>query len=389
MIEQFSRQPQLRRRDAGTQVDGSDLCLADIFAGSQGGDDAIDLPDVMQFRSPLADSIIQPGFQRMLGRQGVHPGREEQVQLLHGEFVEDRFHNVRYGGLVQLQTVDGYAVHLVPGSDVLGDSLSTVSGGVHGVQQYDEGFSQFLQFPDDPFLRFQVVLPRNVGHGAVSGDDDADGRMFCDDLSGADLRRFGHGDLVVEPRRRNHTRRVVLILADGSLYHIPHTVDEPDGKSRAALQLDLGGFLRDEFWLCRHNGPARTALWKFVTGPLPAVDVVNIGDHLGLHEPLDESGFSGPHRAHHADVDISRGTGGDILIDTGIHSNLHAPDGACSDLAAPRMEAAFSGHRLDLLYVPRWQSMTARLSLAKCTKANGFFLRDSFLFRLYSDNLAW
>ena len=182
--------------------------------------------------------------------------------------------------------------------------------------------------------------------------------MFCDDLSGADLRRFGHGDLVVEPRRRNHTRRVVLILADGSLYHIPHTVDEPDGKSRAALQLDLGGFLRDEFWLCRHNGPARTALWKFVTGPLPAVDVVNIGDHLGLHEPLDESGFSGPHRAHHADVDISRGTGGDILIDTGIHSNLHAPNSAYSDLQ-PLAHGGCRHHSRLPFSVAEWASFFA------------------------------
>ena len=109
--------------------------------------------------------------------------------------------------------------------------------------------------------------------------------------------------------------------------------------------------------------------------------------HRGRH--LHRRGRAGADRPHHTDVDIPRRAGGDILVDTGIHSNLHAPDGACSDLAAPRTEAAFSGHRLDLLYVPRWQSMTARLSLAKCTKANGFFLRDSFLFRLYSDNLAW
>ena len=39
-----------------------------------------------------------------------------------------------------------------------------------------------------------------------------------------------------------------------------------------------------------------------------------------IHEPLDEGGLPGAHGAHHADVDIPSGAGGDILIDTGIHS---------------------------------------------------------------------
>ena len=325
----------------------------------------------------------------MLGWQGVHPGRQEQIQLLHREFIENRFHNVRYGGLVQFQTVDRNAVYLIPGGNILGDGLGPVTAGIHGVQQHDKRLPQFLQLPDDPFLRLQIVLPGDVGHAAVGGDDDTDGGVLRNNLPGADLRCLGHGDLMVVPGSRDHAGRVILVLADGALHHIAYAVDEPHGEGRASLQLNLGRLLRDKFRLRRHDGPSGAALGQFIPGPFPTVDIFDIRNDLRLHEPLDESGFAGPHWPHDTDVDIPRRAGGNVLIDTGIHSNLHAPDGACSDLAAPRTEAAFSGHRLDLLYVPRWQSMTARLSLAKCTKANGFFLRDSFLFRLYSDNLAW
>ena len=291
-----------------------------MLALPQGGDDALHLPDVAELGGVLTDGVIQARFDRMVRRQGIHPGGQEQVQLLHGELVEHRLQDGGHGVLVQLQAVDGHAVHLIPGGDVLGDGLGPVAPGVCGVQQDDEGLPQLLQLPDHPLLRFQVVLPGDVGDGAVGSDDNADGGVLGDHLPGADLRRLGHGDLMVVPGGGDHPGGVVLHLADGALHHVSHTVDQPHGKARPVRQLDLGSLLRDELGLGGHDGPARAALGQLIPGPLLAVDVVDVGDHLGLHEPLDEGGLPGAHGAHHADVDIPSGAGGDILIDTGIHS---------------------------------------------------------------------
>ena len=51
-----------------------------------------------------------------------------------------------------------------------------------------------------------------------------------------------------------------------------------------------------------------------------AVHVVDIGNDLRLHEPLDKGGFARPHRPYHTDIDVARSAGGNILIDRGIHS---------------------------------------------------------------------
>ena len=63
----------------------------------------------------LTDGVIQARFDRMVRRQGIHPGGQEQVQLLHGELVEHRLQDGGHGVLVQLQAVDGHAVHLILG----------------------------------------------------------------------------------------------------------------------------------------------------------------------------------------------------------------------------------------------------------------------------------
>ena len=291
-----------------------------MLALPKGGDNALHLPDVAELGGVLADGVVQPRLDGVVRRQGVHPGGQEQVQLLHGELVEHRLQNRGHRVLIQFQAVDGHAVHLVPGGDVLGDGLSPAVLGIGGIQQDDEGLPQLLQLPDHPLLRLQVVLPGDIRDGAVGGDDDADGGVLGDHLSGADLRRLGHGDLVVVPGSGDHPGGVVLHLSDGALHHVAHAVDQPHGKARPVRQLDLGGLLRDELGFGGHDGPAGAALGQLIPGPFLSVDVVDVGDHLGLHEPLDEGGLPGAHGAHHADVDIPSGAGGDILIDTGIHS---------------------------------------------------------------------
>ena len=256
----------------------------------------------------------------MLSRQGVHPRRQENVQLPHGELVQHRLQDLPYIFLLQPQAVHRHALHLIPAGDVPGQGQSPVRFGVLAVQQDDKRLSQLLQFPDHPLLRFQIILSGNVGNAAVCGDDDANGGMLRDDLPGADLRRLRHGDRMIVPRRCDHPGLIILRLAQGPPDHVAHTVDKPDGKGRAPLQLDLGRLLRHELRFRRHHRAAGAALGQLISGPLPAVHIVNIGNDLCLHEPLDKGGFPCPHRPYHTDIDVARSAGGNILIDRGIHS---------------------------------------------------------------------
>lgn len=79
-------------------------------------------------------------------------------------------------------------------------------------------------------------------------------------------------------------------------------------------QLDLGSLLRDELGLGGHDGPARAALGQLIPGPLPAVDVFDVGDDLGLHEALDEGGLARPNRTHHTKIYISVRAESDVLV---------------------------------------------------------------------------
>ena len=307
---------------------------------------------MLKLGGSLAHRVVEAGFDGVIRRQGVHPRGQEQVQLLHGELVEDGPQDIRHVLLPQVQAVYRDAVHLIAAADIPGNGLRPVAFGVHGVQQDDEGLSQLLELPDHPLLCLQVVLPGNVGDGAVGGDDNPDGGVLRDHLPGADLRRLRHGNLMIVPGSGHHPGCVVLKLADGPPYHVAYAVDEPHGEGRAVGQLHLGRLLRDELGLRRHDGPAGTALGQLIPGPLLAVYIFNVGNYLGFHEALDEGGLAGPHRAHHADVDIPRRAGGDILIDGRIHS----------------IPSFFRSIFMFPIYARPAESMTARLVLEKTHK---------------------
>ena len=124
----------------------------------------------------------------------------------------------------------------------------------------------------------------------------------------------------VEPGGCDHSGCVVLKLADCPPDHITDAVNQPNGEGAAIRQLDLRRLLGDKFGLRRHDSTPGAALGQFISGPFFSIDIFDVGNHLGLHKALDKGGFSGTHRPHHADVDIPRRAGGNILIDRGIHS---------------------------------------------------------------------
>lgn len=132
--------------------------------------------------------------------------------------------------------------------------------------------------------------------------------------------RLCHGDGMIVPRRCDHPGLIILRLAQGPPDHVAHTVNKPDRKGRAPLQLDLGRLLRHELRFRRHHRAGRSRSGAALSARSRPVHLVNIGNDLCLHEPLDKGGFPCPHRPYHTDIDVARGAGGNILIDRGIHS---------------------------------------------------------------------
>ena len=90
-VKQFTRQQKRCGGHSGSQVDGGDLCLTDVGTAAKGGNDPLYLPDMAQVSGALTDRFVQFRLNGMIVRQSVYPGRQEQVQLLHGKFVQNRF----------------------------------------------------------------------------------------------------------------------------------------------------------------------------------------------------------------------------------------------------------------------------------------------------------
>ena len=247
--------------------------------------------------------------------QSIHPGGQEQVQLLQRELIQHAFQQLADLLPAQLQAVHGDTCHVISLGNVRPDGLGPVRGGLGGVEHHHKGLAQLLQLLNRPLLRLLIVLPGDVGDGAVCGHHHADGGVLGDDLPGPHLRRLGHGDLVIEPGGGHHPLQLPLHLPHRPGDHIAHAVDQPYPEGHAPLHRHAGGLLGDELGLRRHNGPAGAALGQLIPGPLPAVDIFDVGDDQRLHKALDEGGFSRSDRPHNADVDVALRPQGDILID--------------------------------------------------------------------------
>ena len=279
--------------------------------------------------SSLPDRAVHRRLNGVAHRQGVHPGGQEEPQFPEGELIENGLDDVRDGLLRQLQAVHRQALDAKAAGDVPADAGCPAAPGVRGVEQHHEGLAQLLELGNDPLLRFQVVLPGDVGDGAVRGDDHAHGGVLLDHLPGADLGGLRHRDFVVHPGGHDHSGLPVLKLSHGPLDHVAHTVDQPHRKGGSALQREVHSLLGDKFGLGGHDGPAAAGLGQLVNGPLPAVDVVDVGDDASLHEALDKGGLPCSDRPQHPYKQGPAGACGNVLIEIRIcHSYLPCAAGA-------------------------------------------------------------
>jgi len=88
VVEQPPGQLQSGGGHAGAQVDARYLSAADHLAAPEGVHRTLDVPDSAELGGALPDGGVQRRLDGVLLRQGVHPGGQEQVQLLNRELVE-------------------------------------------------------------------------------------------------------------------------------------------------------------------------------------------------------------------------------------------------------------------------------------------------------------
>ena len=290
------------------------------FHDGDGGDPlrrVLRVPQAGHVGAGLLQGPVQLRLQGMLRLQGVQPVGQEDTHFRQGEFLERSPDDGSHVLCLQVQAGNEHAVHVVFLLQFRPQGLGLRTLRPGGIQHQDEGLAQGLQLPHGALLRGDVSLSGDLRDAAVGGHDDADGGVLRDHLPRAGLRRLRHGDLVVEPVGGHHPGRALLLRSGGPFHQISHAVDETDGEPGPARG-DLHRLLRHEFRFAGHDRPTGAALGQLVSGPLPAVHVLDAGEHQGLHEALDEGGFAGAHRPHHADIDVAARANGYVLIN-GMH----------------------------------------------------------------------
>ena len=192
--------------------------------------------------------------------------------------------------------------------------LCSFSRGVSGVYYNKEGLPGLLHIRNGFLLRFQVIPPWNIRDGSVGGHHKADGAMLLHNFFGTQFRRLGHGDLIVIPGGSHHSGSSLFLRPHRSGHHIAYRVNHPDLELCFPVRRYFRRLLRDELGFRGHDGFPGAALGQFIPCPFFSVGIFNGRNHQLLHNPLNQSGFSRPHRANHTDINIPSGTAGNVLI---------------------------------------------------------------------------
>ena len=191
--------------------------------------------------------------------------------------------------------------------------------GIHAVQQYCKGLSQFLQFFDDALLALGVFFPRQIGDAAVCGDDQANGGVLRNDFSCAHFCCHIERHFLVEPGGMHHSGLFVFDVSQRTGDNITHTVDHAQPHVRIVSQRQFYRILRDELRLGSHDGSSGGGLGQFICGAFFPRFVRNMRNDQLFHESFDEGGFSGADWADDADINVTAGAAGDVLIDRICH----------------------------------------------------------------------
>ena len=116
-----------------------------------------------------------------------------------------------------------------------GKAAGVISVRLGAVEQNQIGLANVIQLRDDAPFRLHIILPGQLRHRAVGGDDDAHRGMFPDDPPGAGLGGLLKGHRFVKPGAFHQPGRTVLLAAQRPADQIPHTVHQPGAEAAAAL----------------------------------------------------------------------------------------------------------------------------------------------------------
>ena len=123
LVEEGSGQVQPGLTGAGAQVHGRHPGLHYPGAVPQGGHHGGHIPDPVEVLHPVPDGLEEVSLDGVAGREGIHPGRQEEPQLPQGELVEDRPDDAGHLALIQLQAAHRQAGHVVLLRQLLPQSL--------------------------------------------------------------------------------------------------------------------------------------------------------------------------------------------------------------------------------------------------------------------------
>ena len=288
LVKQALREVQDAGNHSCPQVDGADPVVLYGFQFADAADRRFRLADLGNPPRAAAHGVVQRLLQGVLRFQRLHPAGQEEMELGHGEFIQQLFQDFRNLRFLQRQAVNGHTADAVRPADVFTELARRLPLRFLGVDQHQKRLPGRLHIPDRPILRLFIVRPGDIGDGAVRRHNNADGPMILHHLPGSQLRGLRHGNLMVVPRRGDHSRLPVLIRPNGAHHHIAHRIDQPDRQLRRTVRADFHSLLRHKFRLRRHDGFPGAALGQLIPGPLTSVYIIDIGNDQFFHDPLDK-----------------------------------------------------------------------------------------------------
>ena len=116
-----------------------------------------------------------------------------------------------------------------------GKAAGVIGVRLGAVEQDQIGLANVVQLRDDAPLRLHIILPGQLRHRAIGGDDDAHRGMLPDDPPGAGLSGLLKGNRLIEPGAFHQPGGAVFLAAQCPTDQIPHTIHQPGAETAAAL----------------------------------------------------------------------------------------------------------------------------------------------------------
>ena len=128
---------------------------------------------------------------------------------------------------------------------------------------------------------------------------------------------------MVKPGCLHHPLIPIFHVAVHSVDQISDTINQLHLCSHIILQLKAYGLSWNKLRFRGHDRFPLSRLRQFIHSPLFCRRILHLRQHHHIHEPFDKRRLAGTHRSNHTKVDISTGSGSNILINIRICHSSH------------------------------------------------------------------